>query len=144
MKDCVGQRLATTFASDPKLVDRVIARGAFRLADFSVIEARRPLEPLKQVLRGEAECALIDDAQLEATHHIEQGAELATLWKSEALPGMAVVAFPRADAASTASFKQSLGSLCEKAKQACASVGIERIRPSSEDRYRTVLEAYAK
>jgi hypothetical protein len=141
---CKGRRVSTTFASDPKFIDRVVAGGAFRLADFSVVDARRPLEPLKQVLRAEADCALIDDAQLESTQHIEQGAELKVVWRSAQLPGMAVVAFPRADAAVTRDFKQSLGSLCVKAKQACASVGIERIDASDESRYRGALDAYAK
>ena len=118
------------------LVDRVVADGAFKLADFSLVEAHRPLEPLKQVLRGEADCALIDDAELAATQHIEQGGELRTVWRGAELPGMAVVAFPRADAASVKSLKQSLAGLCAKAKQACASVGIELIRPSSDERYR--------
>lgn len=141
---CKGQRVTTTFGADPKFVDQVVARGAFRLADFTLVEARRPLEPLKQVQRGEAECALIDEAQLEATHHIEQGAELKPIWRSVELPGMAVVAFARVDAAAVKSFKQSLGALCAKAKQACSSVGIEKIRPSDEARYRPVLDAYSK
>ncbi|HEY6078532.1 MAG TPA: hypothetical protein VIW29_07005 [Polyangiaceae bacterium] len=141
---CKGQPLTTTFASDAKLVDQVVAGGAFRLADFKLVEARRPLEPLKQVLRGEAACALIDDAQLEATHHIEQGQELKPIWRSAELPGMPVVAFPRADAASVQTFKQSLGELCTKAKQACTNVGIEVMRPSDAARYRAVLDAYSK
>jgi hypothetical protein len=141
---CKGQRVTTTFGNDPRFVEHVIARGSFRLSDFKLVEARRPLEPLKQVLRGEAECALIDDAQLEATHHIEQGAELKAVWQSAELPGMAVVAFARADSAAVQSFKQSLGTLCAKAKQACSSVGIEKIQPSDVARYRPVLDSYSK
>jgi len=141
---CKGQRLTTTFGSDPRFVDQVVARGAFRLSDFKLLEARRPLEPLKQVLRGEAVCALIDDAQLEATQHIEGGARLEPVWRSEQLPGMAVVAFPRAEPAAVQSFKRSLGGLCAKAKQACSSVGIQEIGPSDEARYRAVLDAYSK
>jgi hypothetical protein len=141
---CKGRRVSTTFGSDPKFIDRVVAGGAFRLADFTVTPARRPLEPLKQVLRAEVDCALIDDAQLESAQHIEQGAELKVVWRSAELPGMAVVAFPRAELAVTRGFKQSLGGLCAKAKQACASVGIERIDASDESRYRAALDAHAK
>jgi hypothetical protein len=141
---CKQRSLSTLFASDPKLVERVIAGGAFRLTDFTLVEARRPLEPLKQVLRGDAECALIDDAQLEATQHIEQGSELKPVWRSAELPGMPVVAFSRAEPGAIASFKQSLGAMCSKAKQACSNVGIERVRPSDAARYRALLDAYAK
>jgi len=141
---CIGHRLATTFAADAKFVDRVVAEGAFRLADFTLVAAQRPLEPLKQVIRDEADCALIDDAQLAAAAHIERGSELKTAWRSAALPGMAVVAFPRSDAAATKGFKQSLTGLCVKAKQACASVGIDLIHPSSDERYRALVAHYSK
>jgi len=144
LEGCVGHRLSTTFAPDAKFVDRVVANGAFKLADFTLVSAQRPLEPLKQVLRDEAECALIDDAQLTAATHIERGAELGTAWRSAELPGMAVVTFPRADAGAVKSFKQSLASLCVKAKHACESVGIDVIRPSSDERYRPLLSQYTK
>jgi len=141
---CVGKRLATTFASDAKFVDRVVADGAFRLADFKLVAAQRPLEPLKLVLRDEADCALIDDAQLAAAGHIEQGGELHPVWRSAELPSMAVVAFPRTDATAVKDLKRSLPSLCAKAKQACASVGIDLIQPSSDERYRALLARYSK
>jgi len=141
---CLSQRLASTFASDAKFVDRVVADGAFKLADFKLVAAQRPLEPLKQVLRDEAECALIDDAQLAAVAHIEHGGELHTAWRSAELPSMAVVAFPRTDATAVKAFKQSLSGLCAKAKQACASVGIDLLQPSDDERYRPLLERYSK
>lgn len=144
LEGCVGHRLATTFASDAKFIDRVVADGAFQLAKFTLVAAQRPLEPLKQVLRDEADCALIDDAQLAAAAHIEHGAELHSAWKSAELPGMPVVAFPRTDAAAVKSLKQSLPNLCVKAKQACASVGIDAIKPSSDERYRALLSHYSK
>jgi len=144
LEGCVGHRLATTFAPDAKFVERVVAAGAFKLADFTLVSAQRPLEPLKQVLRDEADCALIDDAQLAATGHIERGSELRTAWRSAELPGMPVLAFPRADAAAVKSLKQSLPSLCTKAKQACGSVGIDLIQASSDERYRALLAQYSK
>jgi hypothetical protein len=144
LQGCVGHRLSTTFAADAKFIDRVVADGAFKLADFTLVAAQRPLEPLKQVIRDEADCALIDDAQVAAATHIERGSELHTAWRSVELPGMALVAFPRTDAAAVKSLKQSLSGLCTKAKQACASVGIELIRASSDERYRPLLAHYSK
>jgi len=144
LADCTGHRLATTFAPDAQFVDRVVAGGAFKFTDFTLVAAQRPLEPLKQVLRDEADCALIDDAQLAAAGHIERGSELRTVWRSVELPGMAVVAFARADAAAVKGLKQSLPGLCAKAKQACESVGIVLIRPSSDERYRALFAQYSK
>lgn len=141
---CKSHPLATTFATDAPFIERVVAHGAFKLSDFTLVGAHRPLEPLKQVLRDEAECALIDDAQLEAARHIEQGSELKPVWQSAELPGMAVVSFARADAAAVAAFKRTLGGLCSSAVEACATVGIEQIKPAGDERYRAVLDAYGK
>lgn len=141
---CVSHRLATTYASDAKFVERVVADGAFKLANFSLVAAQRPLEPIKQVLRDEADCALIDDAQLAAMAHIEHGSDLHPVWRSAELPSMAVVAFPRTDAATVKGFKQSLSGLCTKAKQACTSVGIDLIQPSNDEHYRAVFARYSK
>ena len=141
---CRGHKLATTFAADPAFIERVVARGAFKWADFEIVKAQRPLQPLKQVSRGEAQCALIDDAQLEAAKHIEEGSQLKSVWQSAKLPGMAVVAFPKASAATIKELKGALSSVCAKADGACANVGIEQLRPSSEATYRAVIDAYAK
>lgn len=141
---CRGQKLATTFASDPAFVERVVARGAFKLADFELVEAQRPLQPLKQVSRGQAQCALIDDAQLEAAKHIDEGSRLKSVWQSAKLPGMPVVAFPQADGASIKELKAALGSVCAKADGACSSVGIAELRSSTDAAYSVVIHAYAK
>ena len=141
---CKAHKLSTIFGADSKFVDRVVARGAFKLADMTLVEAHRPLEPLKQVLRGDADCALVDDSQLEATHHIEQGEELKSVWHSAELPGMAVVAFPHADAAAVSGFKKTLPGVCSTAHEACATVGIDSLKPAGDDRYRAVLDAYSK
>jgi len=141
---CRGQKLATTFGSDTTFVERVVARGAFKWADFEIVAAQRPLQPLKQVSRGEAHCALIDDAQLEAAKHIEEGSQLKSVWQSAKLPGMAVVGFPTADAASIKALKAALPGVCAKADGACASVGIEQLRPSTDASYQSVVDAYSK
>src|SRR5688572_28192742 len=141
---CRGQQLATTFVGDPAFIEGVVARGAFKLSDFKIVAAQRPVQPLKQVLRGEAACALIDDAQLDSAKHIEEGGKLKSIWQSSKLPGMAVVAFPKTDKASVAEFKASLTGLCAAAGQACSSVGIEQLRPTTEATYRPVIAAYSK
>ena len=144
LNGCRGHTLATTFVSDPVFVERVVARGAFKWADFKIVEAQRPLQPLKQVSRGEAQCALVDDAQLEAAKHIEEGSQLKSVWQSAKLPGMPVVAFPKADSASVKALKAALPSVCAKANEACSSVGIAELRATSDATYRAVVDAYSK
>src|SRR5271165_7108782 len=72
---CRGRTLATNHADDLRFVNRIVLAGAAsKLSDFTLVETQRPLLTIKKVLTGEAECALIDDAQLAQLPHIE-GAE---------------------------------------------------------------------
>jgi hypothetical protein len=96
------------------------------VTDFTLVATTRPVQTIKKVIAGEAECALIDDAQFAELGKIEGGAALKSVWKSDKLPPMVVVAFPSAPAAERSAFKGSLGQICGgDGKAACGEVGIK-------------------
>ena len=141
--DCKGKVVATNHADDPKFVDKVVAGGAFKLSDFKLENTRRPVQTLKKVIRGDAACALIDDAQLAELGHIDGGSSVKKVWSSKELPAMAVVAFSSASEADRAKFKASLGSLCAGAgKTHCDKVGIKALKPADESAYKSAIGAY--
>lgn len=141
---CKGRTLASDHTDDPKFIERVVARRQFRLAEFRVIHNLRPLQSLRQVLRGEADCALIDDAQLAELAHLEGAGDVRVAWRSAALPPMAVVAFPAAPAAERKAFQASLRGLCreEPAQTACKEVGIQSLDAASASDYAEVVSLY--
>jgi hypothetical protein len=142
---CKGKRLASDHTDDPRFVERVIARGAFKLSEFTIIQNQRPLLSLKQVLTGEADCALIDDAQLAELAHIEGGRDVKVVWKSRELPAMTLVAFPAARAAERKKFQQSLGRICAgDAQTACGEVGIRSLEVATAREYADLVSAYGK
>jgi hypothetical protein len=142
---CKGQKLATDLGDDDKFVDRVVAAGAFKLADFTLQATKRPLQGLKMVIHDEAKCALIDDAQMAELASIEGGKDVKSVWKSAMLPPMAVVAFPSATTGDKAAFKSALASLCEgDGKSTCSEVGIQSLKPAADETYAQVLAAYRK
>lgn len=139
---CKGKALATNHAGDAKFVDRVVADG-FALKDFELIKTPRPLQTIKKVLRDEAACALIDDAQLADLSNIEGGAALRSVWSSAKLPPMVVVSFGSAPKAEAKSFKQNLAKVCAgEGKASCGSAGIESLAPADEKAYAAVIKAY--
>jgi hypothetical protein len=142
---CKGGTLASDHTDDGRFIERVVARGAFKLAEFELMRNQRPLLSIKQVLNGEAQCALIDDAQLAELEHLDGGSEVRVVWKSEKLPPMAVVAFPAAPAAERKVFQASLARLCDEAGQtACAEVGIQALETASARDYAGVVSAYGR
>jgi hypothetical protein len=87
----------------------------------------------------------VDDAQLDAARKLEQGDSLRVAWKSRELPGMPVVAFPRAGGQKKAGFKKSLSRLCRaEGKEACKSVGIAELVAAPAGLYAPLEAAYAR
>ncbi|RMG94626.1 MAG: hypothetical protein D6705_15675 [Deltaproteobacteria bacterium] len=142
---CKGKRLATNFADDPRFVEKVVAAGAFSLSDFTLVPTRRPVQTIHAVIRGDAECALIDDAQFADLGAIEGGAALRPVWTSAEFPPMVVVAFGTADAALVAKFRKNLPKVCAgEGAEACKEVGIRRLAPSSDAAFRKYVKAYGR
>jgi hypothetical protein len=142
---CKGQLLASNHLQDRRFIESVVADGAFAIADFKKLVTRRPIQTLKKVIRGEARCALIDDAQWSAASKVEGGNALRVRWKSGELPPMPVVAFPVAGERLKVAFRKSLSGLCEAGgKSACRNVGIVSLTSATENQYAKIVAAYSK
>ncbi len=142
---CKGKSLASDHLDDPRFIDRVVAGGAFRLTDFKLMQTQRPLQTIKKVLDGEASCALIDDAQLADLSHLEGGDALHSVWESDELPPMAVVAFPVAPKEARARFQENLSKLCnDDGRGACSEVGIVSLEAAGSSEYAEVVAAYGE
>lgn len=141
--ECKGQALATTFGSDPAFVDRVVFAGERSLADFTVQAHSRPLQPLKAVIRDEAKCALVDDAQLAELGHMSDAAGVKPVWFSAKLPSFVIVAFPSADKAQAQRFKGTLADVCRgDGAPVCQAIGVTELQPIEAREVSGVLGAY--
>jgi len=140
---CRGRTLATNHADDLRFVNRIVLAGSSKLADFTLVETQRPLLTIKKVLTGEAECALIDDAQLAELPHIEGAEGVRSIWDSQKLPPMVVVAFPAAPRAERQEFRKNLSHVCDgDSRSVCAAVGIVSLKPATGSPYAAVVAAY--
>lgn len=145
LAECRGKPLASDHIDDPRFIEGVVGKGAFRLADFTVTPTRRPLQTITKVLKGEAACALVDDAQMAELEHIDGGDAVHAVWESRELPAMVVVAFPRATAKERATFQKNLSKLCDGSeKSACAEVGIVELSSAGDADFAELVADYAR
>lgn len=143
LDDCKGKTLATNHSSDARFVDAVISGDAFDLKDFELVETRRPVQTVKAVINGEAQCALIDDAQISALNSIDGGASVRPVWASEAMPAVVVVSFGSASKEQVKTFGDNLESLCEgEGKGACDAAGLQAPRKVGADEFAAQQAAY--
>ena len=130
---CKGKTLGTNI-DDAKFVDKVVAGDAFDLSDFEVVDTKRPVKTVKSVLRGETECALIDDAQILAMSKLEGAEALHTVWFSPTLPSLVVTKFGEAPDAEAKTFAKNLDKLCTgEGQEACQAAGIKELAPVAAD-----------
>lgn len=140
---CKGKKLASDHANDQRFIEKVVARGAFKLADFQLKATQRPLQTIKEVITGGADCALIDDAQLGELAKLSGADGVKTVWSSEKLPPMVVAAFPNAPTPERLRFQGNFKLVCEAdTKPACAEVGILSLDLASAADYAAVVAAY--
>jgi len=140
---CRGKRLVTNHADDRQFLERVVARGSFTLSEFTLVETTRPVLTIKKLLAGDAECALIDDAQLAELSHISGTEGVRSIWESQKLPPMVVVAFPAAPRSERKEFRNSLTRLCKGGGQGiCAEVGIVSLEAADDHTYAAVVAGY--
>jgi hypothetical protein len=144
LADCKGKTLATDhlqIPSDEKFIEKVVASGAFTKADFSIVQTKRFGQAGNDVINGNAECALINDAQL--ANGQKSNAALKAVWSSAKLPAMAVVAFPSAPPAEKATFQGSLPNLCAgaAAAQVCTPIGVLSIN-SNAAQFQAIIAKY--
>ncbi len=140
---CKGKKLASDHTSDKRFIEKVVARGAFVLSDFTLVPTQRPLQTIKEVMSGEADCALIDDAQLGELAKLTGGGDVKKAWTSDKLPPMVVTAFPDAPTAERQRFQKNFDKVCDvDTKPACAEVGILSLDMASAADYASVVAAY--
>ena len=140
---CKGGKLASDHTDDPRFVEKIVARGAFTLGDFQIVQNQRPLQSTKQLLAGEVRCALIDDAQRAELPHLEGGGDVHVVWESAKLPALTLAAFPAAPEAERKKFRDSLRTVCEgEGRSACAEVGVSSLEAATPADYADLVSLY--
>ncbi len=142
---CKGKTLASDHADDAPFIERVVFDGKARLGDFTLVATKRSTQTLKTVINGDAECALIDDAQMAELPKLAGGAAVKQVWSSASFPALVVVAFPAAPAAERSAFQASLPQLCQGGgASSCNQVGIQGLSSASASTFAGVIGAYAR
>jgi ABC-type phosphate/phosphonate transport system substrate-binding protein len=143
LADLKGKKVSSNHFSSPRYISRVALEGKVDIEKDWVLEkALSPSKPIKAVINGSADAALIDDEQLAKMKDIEGGEELKAVWTSPALPPTPVVAFGNTKPADRKKMGEVLQKVCSdaKGKAICDSMFIDRFVPVEK----AVFEGAAK
>ena len=148
LKDLQGKKVSSNHLQNAKFISAVVFAGKLDAQTYFKLEpTNSPIKPFKLVDRGEADAALVDDAQLAHMNTLPFGKELRVLYSSEPLPPFPVVSFGKVvKPAERDAMKKTLLGLCATATGApvCKSLSITRFEAVDPAAYKSALAQYCK
>lgn len=148
LADLKGKRIASNHLQDPRFVSKVVLGGKYDAEkDFVLAPTNSPIKPFKEVDRGQADAALVDDAQLQHMESLPFGKSLKVVYSSEALPPFPVVAFNSVvSAADRAAVGKALVGMCqsEEGAKVCKSLQITKFAPVNAAAFQHAVKQYCE
>src|SRR5579871_1246432 len=132
LADLKGKKLSSNHLHDLKFVSRVILGGDVDAEKFfQLVPTNSPIKPFKAVDRGEADAALVDEAQLANIKKTAIGDSFEVVYTSQPLPTFPVVAFKQVLPAEREKMKKTLLGMClaPPGSEVCKALGFERFEP---------------
>jgi ABC-type phosphate/phosphonate transport system substrate-binding protein len=141
-----GKRLSSNHLQNARFISNVIFAGRLDAEkQFQLQPTPSPIKPFKQVDRGEADAALIDDAQLANMKKLPFGQSLRVIYSSESVPAYPVVAFTKVTKpADREAMRKVVLSLCQQKSQVCDFLQITKFETIDANAYRVAQEQYCK
>ena len=132
-----GKRLASNHLQDARFVSQVVFAGKVAVdKEFVLKPTNSPITPFKWVDRGEADAALVDDAQLAHMKTLPFGKSLVVVFSSEQLPPVPIVSFDKVSKpADRAALKKAITEMCASAdgKPICKEMQVTRFESIDGD-----------
>jgi ABC-type phosphate/phosphonate transport system substrate-binding protein len=148
LEDLKGKRLASNHLQNMRFVERVIFEGKIDPEKFFVVQpTTSPVKPFKQVDRGEADAALVDDSQLEHMKTLPFGASLRVVYSSPPMPPFPLVAFTKnTTPAEREAVRKVLLRMCGSpdGKEVCKSLTIDHFQPVDPAAFKAATTRYCK
>lgn len=141
-----GKKVISNHVASPRYINKVAFDGKVDVEKNFVLEkAVSPLKPLRQVLSGDADAALIDDEQLARMKDLDGGDALKVIWKSAALPPTPVVAFEKLTTpADRKKVADALQKMCAdpKGKPICDEMSVDKFAPVDKTAFVDAAKKY--
>jgi hypothetical protein len=146
LDDLKGKRLISNHLQNERFITRVVFDGKIDAGKFFQLQpTNSPVKPFKAVDRGEADAALVDDAQLAHMKSLPIGGALKVVYSSQPLPPFPVVAWAGvAKAAEIATMKKTLLGMCGSPTggEVCKALQINKFDGLDAGAYRVAVQKY--
>jgi ABC-type phosphate/phosphonate transport system substrate-binding protein len=138
-----GQRVSGAVVHDAKYVYNVVLDKQVPSGSLTLKTQKRPLSSLRDVVRGKAAAAIVDQAVIDHLGELEFAADLQVIYTSKPVPPPAAVLIGEGKA-HKAQLKQVLVGMCATpdGKELCKTLTIDSIEAASDKDYKRLLKLY--
>jgi hypothetical protein len=134
-----GKAIVAAAPEDNAFLSRIALGGAGSGVTFA--HTRRPLKALRQVGRGKAEAALVDQDAVAHMAELDLPHALVSIHSSEGLPGLTMSAAGRGDTVNKV--KAAVSKLCEgQGRKLCKNFGVQHFQAADRARLDVLLGRY--
>ena len=135
-----GKTVLTTAPQDEAFIQNIVF--AQKGPKLALTPSRRALKALRDVGRGKADAALVDQDAVKHMGELELPHKLVSIYASEGLPGLTMSATSESDLVSKV--KGALGKLCEgEGRKLCKNFKVQRFQSANQKRFKALLKRYA-
>ena len=138
-----GKTMTGTVAHDPRYVHNVLLNQILPMGELTLKAQKRPLKALRDVARGKAAAALVDESVRQHMSELDFADELRVIHTSAPVPSPAVVVMGE-NTRHAAALAEVLVGLCGRPDGAelCHSLTLSAIRRATDADYRNLLKRY--
>lgn len=136
-----GKTILTTSADDPSFITQIVMAGKGEGLTFK--RSRRALKALRDVGRGKADAALVDQDAVAHMADLELPTPLESIFTSEGLPALTMSA--TTDNTTTKKVGKTLSSLCQgPGQKLCKTFKVKRFQAPDLKRLKALQKRYAR
>jgi ABC-type phosphate/phosphonate transport system substrate-binding protein len=140
-----GKRVSGVVVNDEKFVVNVLLDKKVPMGSLVLVPQKRPLKSLRDVARGEADAAVVDQSVVDSMKELPEAADLVVIHTAKPVPAPAVVVMGNG-IADTAALKAALVGMCARPDGAelCKTLTLTAIKDASDKDYKDLFTRYER
>jgi ABC-type amino acid transport substrate-binding protein len=140
-----GKRVSGIVVHDERFVVNVILDKKVSMGSLTLLPQKRPLKSLRDVARGEADAAIVDQSVVDSMGELPEAADLVVIHTAKPVPAPAVVVMGDG-AADAAALSKALVGMCDRPDGAelCKTLTLTAIKAASDKDYKDLFDRYGR
>jgi ABC-type phosphate/phosphonate transport system substrate-binding protein len=140
-----GKKVSGIVVNDEKFVVNVLLEKKVKMGSMTLVPQKRPLKSLRDVARGEADAAVVDQSVVDSMKDLPEAADLVVIFTAKAVPAPAVVVMGEG-VADAAALSKALVGMCGRPDGAelCKTLTLTAINAATDKDYKDLLDRYGR